>query len=111
MADTSSSAEHSPEASKINALAPKPNYVYLIATCDQGAARSYVGWTTDLEKRLTAHNAGTGAKSTRGRQWRLVHSEVFNTRGEAMAREYELKKDRKTRRALMLGAGLDGMPD
>jgi predicted GIY-YIG superfamily endonuclease len=40
-----------------------------------------------------------------------VHSEVFNTRGEAMAREYELKKDRKTRRALMLGAGLDGMPD
>ena len=62
-------------------------------------------------KRLTAHNAGTGAKSTRGRQWRLVHSEVFNTRGEAMAREYELKKDRKTRRALMLGAGLDGMPD
>ena len=52
-----------------------------------------------------------GRKSTRGRQWRLVHSEVFNTRGEAMAREYELKKDRKTRRALMLGAGLDGMPD
>ena len=62
-------------------------------------------------KTPTAHNAGTGAKSTRGRQWRLVHSEVFNTRGEAMAREYELKKDRKTRRALMLGAGLDGMPD
>ena len=111
MADTPSSAEQSLEASKIKALTPKPNYVYLIATCDQGAARSYVGWTTDLEKRLTAHNAGTGAKSTRGRQWRLVHSEVFNTRGEAMAREYELKKDRKTRRALMLGASLDGMPD
>ena len=111
MADTPPRAEQSPEASKIKALTPKPNYVYLIATCDQGAARSYVGWTTDLEKRLTAHNAGTGAKSTRGRQWRLVHSEVFNTRGEAMAREYELKKDRKTRRALMLGTGLDGMPD
>ena len=111
MADTPSSAEQSPEASKIKALTPKPNYVYLIATCDQGAARSYVGWTTDLEKRLTAHNAGTGAKSTRGRQWRLVHSEVFNTRGEAMAREYELKKDRKNRRALMLGTGLGGMPD
>ena len=111
MADTPSSAEQSPEASKINARAPKPNYVYLIATCDLGAVRSYVGWTTDLEKRLAAHNAGAGAKSTRGRQWRLVHSEVFNTRGEAMAREYELKKDRKTRHALMLGTGLDGMPD
>ena len=111
MADTPSSAEQSPEGSKINALTPKPNYVYLIATCDQGAARSYVGWTTDLEKRLAAHNAGAGAKSTRGRQWRLVHSEVFNTRGEAMAREYELKKDRKTRRALILNANLDGTPD
>ena len=111
MADTPSSAEQSPEGSKINALTPKANYVYLIATCDQGAARSYVGWTTDLEKRLAAHNAGAGAKSTRGRQWRLVHSEVFNTRGEAMAREYELKKDRKTRRALILSASLDGTPD
>ena len=111
MADTPPRAEQSPEASKITALTPKPNYVYLIATCDQGAARSYVGWTTDLEKRLAAHNAGAGAKSTRGRQWRLVHSEVFNTRGEAMAREYELKKDRKTRRALILSASLDGTPD
>ena len=111
MADTPSSAEQPPEASKITALTPKPNYVYLIATCDLGAVRSYVGWTTDLEKRLAAHNAGAGAKSTRGRQWRLVHSEVFNTRGEAMAREYKLKKDRKTRHALMLGTGLDGMPD
>ena len=111
MADTPSSSEQSPEASKIEALTPKPNYVYLIATCDQGAARSYVGWTTDLEKRLAAHNAGAGAKSTRGRQWRLVHSEVFNTRSAAMAREYELKKDRKTRRFLMLGMGLHGLPD
>ena len=111
MSVTPSSAEQSPKASEISALTPKTNYVYLIATCDQGAARSYVGWTTDLEKRLAAHNAGAGAKSTRGRQWRLVHSEVFNTRGEAMSREYELKKDRKTRHALMLGTGLDGMPD
>jgi len=111
MSDTSSSAAHPPQASGKNAHTPKPNYVYLIATCDTGAARSYVGWTTDLEKRLAAHNAGAGAKSTRGRQWRLVHSEVFKTRGEAMAREYALKKDRKTRRALMLGASLDSVPD
>ena len=90
---------------------PKINYVYLIATCDRGNVRSYVGWTTDLEKRVAAHNSGTGAKSTRGRQWRLVYSEVFSTRGQAMAREYELKKDRKTRRALILNANLDGTPD
>ncbi|MEC8578907.1 MAG: GIY-YIG nuclease family protein, partial [Pseudomonadota bacterium] len=76
MVDIPSSAEQSPGASKINALTPKPNYVYLIATCDQGAARSYVGWTTDLEKRLAAHNAGAGAKSTRGRQWREPRAAV-----------------------------------
>ena len=98
------------KARKSKLIKPTPNYVYLIVTCDTGTTRSYVGWTTDLEKRLAAHNAGAGAKSTRGRLWRLVHSEVFKTRSEAMAREYELKKDRKTRNALMLGTSLDGAP-
>ena len=78
-----------------------PCYVYLLQSCDDGPAKSYVGWTTDLEKRLDAHNAGKGAKATRGRQWRLVHSETFKTRGAAMAREYELKKDRKARAVLL----------
>ena len=96
---------------KSKLIEPTPNYVYLIVTCDTGTTRSYVGWTTDLEKRLAAHNAGAGAKSTRGRQWRLVYSEVFKTRGEAMAREYELKKHRKARRALISGAKFDGVPD
>ncbi|HCQ81905.1 MAG TPA: endonuclease [Rhodobiaceae bacterium] len=99
------------KAHKSKLIEPTPNYVYLIVTCDTGTTRSYVGWTTDLEKRLAAHNAGAGAKSTRGRQWRLVHSEVFKTRGEAMAREYALKKDRKARRALMSGAKFDSGPD
>ena len=111
MADKPSNARQANTTANPKAHKPKPNYVYLIATCDKGTARSYVGWTTDLEKRLAAHNAGAGAKSTRGRQWRLVHSEIFDTRGEAMAREYELKKDRKTRRALILSASLDGTPD
>ncbi len=77
-------------------------YVYLLQSCDGGPDKSYVGWTTDLEKRLAAHNDGSGAKATRGRQWRLVHSEVFKTRSAAMSREYELKKDRKAR-AVLLG--------
>jgi putative endonuclease len=80
----------------------KPCFVYLLQTCDAGAAKSYVGWTTDLEGRLATHNSGKGAKSTRGRQWRLVHSESFKTRGAAMAREYELKRN-KTERAKLLG--------
>lgn len=78
-----------------------PCHVYLLQTCDDGPPKSYVGWTTDLEKRVQAHNQGNGAKATRGRQWRLVHSEMFKTRGEAMSREYELKKDRKARAKLL----------
>ena len=79
-------------------------FVYLLQTCDAGPPKSYVGWTTDLDKRLAAHNAGRGAKATRGRQWRLVHSEVFKTRGAAMAREYELKKNRRERDQLLATA-------
>ncbi|MDA8725169.1 GIY-YIG nuclease family protein [Alphaproteobacteria bacterium] len=80
---------------------PKSCYVYLLQSCDDGPAKSYVGWTMDLEKRLAAHNDGSGAKSTRGRQWLLVHSEVFKTRGEAMSREYELKNNRPERRRIL----------
>jgi putative endonuclease len=80
---------------------PKSCYVYLLKSCDDGPAKSYVGWTVDLEKRLAAHNNGSGAKATRGRQWQLVHSEVFNNRGAAMSREYELKNDRRERKRLL----------
>ena len=79
----------------------KPCFVYLLQTCDDGTPKSYVGWTVDLDQRLAAHNAGKGAKSTRGRQWRLVHSEPFKTRGAAMAREYALKKSKEERARLL----------
>lgn len=78
-----------------------PCYVYVLGSLGDGVLKTYVGWTVDLEKRLAAHNAGTGAKSTRGRQWVLLHSEVFQTRGEAMSREWHLKRDRKFRKKLL----------
>lgn len=78
-----------------------PCYVYLLQSCDDGPPKSYVGWTTDLDKRLAAHNNGAGAKSTRGRQWRLVHSETFKTRSAAMSREYELKNNQRERKQLL----------
>ena len=83
---------------------PKSCYVYLLKSCDDGPPKSYVGWTMDLEKRLAAHNDGSGAKATRGRKWQLVHSETFKTRGAAMSREYELKNDRAARKLLLGGA-------
>ncbi|NBP72007.1 MAG: hypothetical protein EBU57_02185, partial [Alphaproteobacteria bacterium] len=41
-------------------------YVYVLGSCRDGKWRTYVGWTTDMDARLDAHNAGKGAKSTRG---------------------------------------------
>ncbi|MGE3249902.1 MAG: GIY-YIG nuclease family protein [Hyphomonadaceae bacterium] len=72
-----------------------PGFVYiLVSAC---GTRTYVGWTNDLERRLAAHNAGQGARSTRGRQWRIAYAERCDGRIEAMRREWALKRDRKMR--------------
>jgi putative endonuclease len=75
-------------------------FVYVIAARGRGAVRTYVGWTTDLERRLARHNAGTGAKFTRGRRWVLLYAERHADKREAMRREWHLKRDRTFRAAL-----------
>jgi len=75
-----------------------PSFVYIIASTD----KTYCGWTTDLDKRLEAHNNGTGAKSTRGRNWVLLYAEKYQNRGEAMSREWHLKRNRPFRNQLRL---------
>lgn len=75
-------------------------FVYVIASQHGADRRTYVGWTTDLEKRVGRHNAGTGAKSTRGRCWVLIYAERHKSRGAAMSREWYLKRDRKFRKSL-----------
>ncbi len=81
-----------------------PSFVYVLAARNpDGRTITYVGWTLDLERRLSEHNgaaSGQGAKSTRGRVWRLVYAEKHRTRIEAMRREHALKKDRKLRALL-----------
>lgn len=69
-----------------------------------GKARhlTYVGWTTDVTARLKTHNAGKGARSTRGRSWVLLYSEECASRRHAMSREWHLKRDRKFRKQLAL---------
>lgn len=75
-------------------------YVYVLRSIDGGAAKTYVGWTNDLDKRVRAHNDGAGARSTRGRRWALVYAERYVTRGEAMSREWHLKRDKALRTEL-----------
>ena len=75
-------------------------YVYVLWSQGKGGARTYVGWTTDLDRRLAAHNGGRGARSTRGRIWVLVYAERYSTREEAMRREWHLKRERRFRKTL-----------
>jgi len=64
--------------------------VYVLE-CSDGSY--YTGYTTDVERRVAEHDAGDGAKYTRGRTpVELVHTESFDTRSAAMSREYEIKQ-------------------
>lgn len=75
-------------------------YVYVLGTLTKNRHLTYVGWTDDVARRLARHNAGKGARSTRGRVWVLLHCERFASKREAMSREWHLKRDRAFRKAL-----------
>ena len=80
-----------------------PSFVYVLGCRARDRTLTYVGWTTDVGRRLAQHNAGAGARFTRGRVWALLHCERFRTRRQAMRREWHLKRDRKFRKTLALG--------
>lgn len=79
---------------------PMQCFVYVLGSSGRGGDRTYVGWTIDVARRLAQHNAGAGARSTRGRVWVLLHTEQCASRNEAMSREWYVKRDRKFRKAL-----------
>lgn len=76
-------------------------WVYIVECAD---GTLYTGWTTNIKARLATHNAGRGAKYTRGRlPVRLRWSEAQPTRNAAMKREAAIKKlNRKEKLKLIL---------
>ena len=58
---------------------------------------TYVGYTNNLKKRINLHNAGKGAKFTRGRKWRLIYKEKLTSKNKAISREYYIKNNRLIR--------------
>lgn len=81
------------------------HYIYILHCVDDTL---YAGYTTDLDAREVAHNAGRGAKYTRGRRpVTLVYSERFRSRAKALRREYALKQlSRPDKEALIAGGGI-----
>ena len=78
------------------------NFTYILRCAD---GTYYTGWTNDLEKRLAAHNAGAASKYTRSRRpVELVYHECFETKEEAMGREWRIKQfTRAQKEALING--------
>ena len=79
-----------------------PYFVYLIITENKIKKRfSYVGYTENIKKRLNLHNSGKGAKFTRGKKWKLVYYEKYDSKSSAMKNEYILKKNYKLRNKII----------
>ena len=72
-------------------------FVYVIGADTNSKLTTYVGYTNNLKKRLNLHNKGKGAKFTRGRRWKIIYTEKYVTKNEAISREYYIKKNRKFR--------------
>ena len=77
-------------------------FVYMVECADKTL---YTGWTTDVERRLKAHNAGRGAKYTRERgPVRLVYIEEVADRRAAMKRELEIKRMRRAKKLQLISS-------
>ena len=75
-------------------------FVYLIISNKNANIKSYVGYTNNLKKRISDHNKNKGAKSTRGRYWKLAFKKKFKNKSLAMKYEYKLKKNYKLRKKI-----------
>lgn len=76
-------------------------YVYLLRCKDDTL---YCGITDDILRRIAAHNAGKGAKYTRGRgPVELVYQEEQETYSDALRREYAIKQLTRQQKRKLIG--------
>jgi len=65
-------------------------FVYIIFSSSLN--KFYVGYTTDIQKRLLEHNSGISVFTARANDWELKYCKTYNTREEAMKKEQEIKR-------------------
>lgn len=77
--------------------------VYILECADKSL---YTGITNDLDARRAAHDAGKGAKYTKGRgPFLLLHHETYATRSEASKREIAIKNLRRPEKMKLCRTG------
>lgn len=78
-------------------------YTYILR-CSDGTY--YTGWTNDLEKRIASHNDGSGSKYTRARRpVALAYYETYETKEEAMRREWQIKHLPRAEKRKLIDSG------
>ena len=85
-----------------------PGWSVYVLRCADGTL--YTGITNNLERRLKAHNSGTGAAYTRARRpVTLLWSEPASGKSEALKRELYIKRLPRERKLELTGSG--SVPD
>lgn len=75
-------------------------YTYMVLCSDNSL---YTGYTDDVQRRVQTHNSGKGAKYTKARlPVTLVYQEQFQTKQEAMQREYAIKQFTRAQKLRLL---------
>ena len=75
-------------------------YVYMLLNYTSNRKVSYVGYTSNLKKRILLHNSSKGAKFTKGRKWILIYKRKYFDKSDALKNEYKLKKNSILRKKL-----------
>lgn len=79
------------------------HFIYIVR-CKDGSL--YTGYAKDIEQRIAKHNSGQGAKYTKIRRpVELVYQEMFNTKSEALKREYEIKTFTREKKLQLISEG------
>lgn len=79
------------------------HFVYIVRCIDNSL---YTGYTNNIEARINKHNAGKGAKYTKIRRpVVLVYQEMYETKSEALRREYEIKTFTRQRKLKLIEEG------
>ncbi|MEK7139273.1 MAG: GIY-YIG nuclease family protein [Patescibacteria group bacterium] len=73
-----------------------PTHMYYVYALQSDVGKIYVGYTSDLDRRIKRHNHELPNKkssftSKHGNCWRVVHAETYVDRAMALKRERELK--------------------
>lgn len=77
------------------------HHIYILLCSDNSL---YTGYTNNIEKRLETHKGGKGSKYVRSRlPFKHIYTESFDSKQEAMSREYEIKKWNRQKKIKQLG--------